>query len=256
MNNDTYIITAAGGNGTAIQLITDLQDRRWYAVEGRGLLRQYKEQGAEQAGFLDVEGRHFHMSGSEFCGNAARAAVLLISLLTKEDTVDFSMSGCPNRVRGKVLEDLGEKCYRVSCTFDRLPMVISEVKVLRKIRATKVDFKSMVHVIIEAPFPEKDHDNQHRQIVKQLELDQRNAVSVMWIERKNEDLVKIQSVVWVRDVDSFFHDSSCGSGSIAAAKITGATQIEQDTGQIISVHIQGEEIALESEMEIVHADIG
>jgi len=251
MGEQDYIITSAGGNGTVIRLITELQDRRWYAVEGRGLLRQYREQGAEQAGFLDAEGRHFHMSGSEFCGNAARAAILLLSNLTQRDEVDFSMSGCPNRVQGKVLEKIGDRHFRVSCTFDRLPMVISEVKVLRHTKATKVDFKSMVHVMIEAPFPEKDFEQQHRQIVQQLELDSCDAVSVLWVERKSEDLVKIDSVVWVRDVDSFFHDSSCGSGSIAAAKVTGARQIEQATGQIITVNVHGDAITLESEMEIV-----
>lgn len=255
MEEANHIITAAGGNGTVIQVVPGLHNRRWYSVEGRELLRQYREKGAEQAGFLNVEESHFNMSGGEFCGNAARSAILLLSLLNNTKEVDLSMSGCPNRIKGKVLEKLDNKRYRVSCTFWGLPMDISETKILRKTPATIVDLKSMIHIIIDAPFPENDFEAQHRQIMEQLDLKRRYAVSVVWIDRHSSDLVDIDSVVWVRDVDSLFHDQSCGSGSIAVAKITGATQIKQATGQIITVQTADEEITLESEMEITFGNV-
>ena len=89
----TTIITAAGGNATAIDILAAPLTRAAYAARGQALVATYAAQGVEQAGFLirTANAAHFEMAGGEFCGNAARAAALLLA--PQGGAVSFSMSG-------------------------------------------------------------------------------------------------------------------------------------------------------------------
>jgi hypothetical protein len=58
-------------------------------------------------------------------------------------------------------------------------------------------------------------------------------------------------VVWVKAIDSFFYEESCGSGTIAVGRVTGASSVVQPTEKIISVGFTERAVVLESEMEVV-----
>lgn len=85
----TAVITAANGNGTAIEVITSPLTRTEYVSRGRILGENTERLGAEQAGFLVLSQSqsHFEMAGGEFCGNASRAAAVLFSKLRGADNV-------------------------------------------------------------------------------------------------------------------------------------------------------------------------
>ena len=74
---------------------------------------------------------------------------------------------------------------------------------------------------------------------------------MVWIERK-DDSVAIHPVVWVRSIDTFFYESSCGSGTIAACAVTSVSDIIQPTGKIIRAEVDGDFVTLESDMEVIH----
>jgi len=97
----TTIITAAGGNATAIDTLAAPLTRAAYAARGQALVAAYAAQGVEQAGFLirTANAAHFEMAGGEFCGNAARAAALLLA--PQGGAVSFSMSGFVGRVQAE-----------------------------------------------------------------------------------------------------------------------------------------------------------
>lgn len=109
-----------------------------------------------------------------------------------------------------------------------------------------------MHVVIEGAFPTNpaDYQQAHRSIVEEFNLGEREAVGVIWYER-DHDTVTIHPVVWVKAVDTFFYEESCGSGTIAVGKVTGITSIVQPTGKRIAAGIAEGVVTLESEMEVV-----
>ena len=92
--------------------------------------------------------------------------------------------------------------------------------------------------------------SKYKRLTKKLHLDQRAAVGVVWVEQRNSTTT-IHPVVWVKSVNSFFYESSCGSGTIAASAITGSSNIIQPTGQTIQAEISQDSISLDSDMEII-----
>jgi len=234
-----YIITAAGGNATFIRVIDKPLSREDYTRIGSAMIRDFQKLSVEQAGFLVLSDNHFEMSGGEFCGNASRAAALLLSLLNRP--LVFSMSGFVGKISASVTGQL------VRCEFIGLKPLIRQAK---NFSVKIVDLGGIVHIVIDSSFPE-DHIKQHRLLTDSLGLRAKAAVGVVWISNDGDKL-RIDPVVWVRDIDSFFYESSCGSGSIAAAAVTGIKQIVQPTGQIIFSSIDDDIVVLESEMEVVY----
>lgn len=248
-----YLITATGGNGTAIQILDQALSRAQYAERGGKLGKDMEEQGAEQAGFLIPADNHFEMAGGEFCGNASRAAAILLSELQKKQNPSFTISGYEGKVEATVEKRNGET-YFVRCIFSgmptkRIPIVLSNGQ-----GANIIDLGGIVHVVIEGPFPADSvaYEAAHQSIMTELGLENRNAVGVVWYERV-DDAVRMYPVVWVKDIDTFFYEKSCGSGTIAVGKVTGLSSIIQPTGGSIEAIISDDAVVLASEMEIISA---
>lgn len=244
-----YVVNAAGGNATSIQVIDQPRERAWYEKEGVQLMERTAEFDPEQSGFLDLGSRHFEMSGGEFCGNAARSAAMLIAMNTDQSEFDFTMSGYEGPVHARV-ELKGAAEADVSCVFDNLDAESRQVRLHSGEEVQVVDLGGIVHVLIEGALP-TDYENTHREVMKELELTERAAVGVNWIERDG-DQVTLHPVVWVRSIDTFFYETACGSGSIAASVVTGQSDIIQPSGQTIEVNIKDEGIRLFSTMEVIH----
>ncbi|MDP3899842.1 MAG: hypothetical protein Q8Q23_02055 [bacterium] len=248
MKSNIFIITAAGGNATAIEITPAELDHVEYSRQGKKLMARTQQYGVEQCGFLIPEANHFEMSGGEFCGNAARAASILFSQLNGSPNVTFSMSGLAGTVTGTVKRKR-DNVYDVTCVFQGMEIIQRKVWIEGK-PAELVDLGGIVHVVLESAFP-ADYEAQHRRIVQKLHLSEKDAVGVCWVERKNRS-VTIHPVVWVRGIDSFFYESSCGSGSIAAGKTQNVSSVIQPTGQSIEVEFSESTITLHSEMEVTH----
>lgn len=254
MKNKFVVITAAGGNGTAIRILDAPMSRAEYAEEGGKLGKKMEEFGAEQAGFLIPSVHHFEMGGGEFCGNAARSAAILFSEISGSPSISFTMSGYSGVVSGKV-KKIGDNKYFVECEFPGLPTDLREISLTGGQTAKVVDLGGIVHVVIDAPFPSEPSAYQaaHREIMNELHLTERSAVGVIWIEHAGEE-VKMHPVVWVRDVNTFFYEQSCGSGSIAVGKVTGISSVVQPTGERIEPEITPDAVILRSEMEVVREE--
>lgn len=249
-----YIVLAAGGNATAIVISETPHDRTWYEEQGRDLMQRTEKFGVEQAGFLDLNALHFEMSGGEFCGNAARSAAMLISKYKGESTFAFTMSGYEGEVSARVVFSEDSKAL-VTCIFPNLPSVVHTVVLPGGGEAKLVDLGGIVHVLTQEQFvnDRSVYESRHREITNALGLAQRSAVGVCWIERLPQGIM-IHPVVWVRGIDSFFYETACGSGSIAASAATGETQIVQPSGESIQVVIDQDGIHLTSAMEISHVE--
>lgn len=246
----TYIIEAAGGNATAIVVLNEAMNREDYSSQGAILMDTTEKFGVEQAGFLVPDDNHFEMSGGEFCGNAARAAALLFSKFNgNARSCVFTMSGYTGPVEGTV-EWADEDNANVTVHFASLPVEVQKLTVNGDVPAELVDLGGIVHVLIEAEMPD-DYEAQHKAITAELGLQERGAVGVCWIVRK-DGRIMLHPVVWVRSIDSFFYETACGSGSIAAAVATGSEKIVQPSGQTILVNRDGSAVTLRSDMEVTH----
>jgi D-alanyl-D-alanine dipeptidase len=191
------------------------------------------------------------MAGGEFCGNASRAAALLATGFRTGET-RLTVSGFDGEVLARV-EKLDEQKFYVSADF--LGM---KYRIMRKkwdsIPISVVDLGGIVQIVIAADLP-KNYEKVQRELTRQFGLENRAAVGVVWCRTNSRtDTVKIKPVVWVKEIDTFFRETSCGSGSIAAALAIGARNITQPTGQNIAVTISSDKITLASEM-LVEAKI-
>jgi diaminopimelate epimerase len=249
MNNPEYLISAAGGNITAIQVIDNPQTTDWYVKQGIELGARYEKLGAEQSGFLVKDENHFQMTGGEFCGNATRAAAILFSQLQNNLDTQYTVSGFDGIVSSCVESRSRYHDYVVESVFPNMQVDTKEV-IANGQEATIVDLGGIVHIVIQGKMP-KNYEKIHRQIVEELNLNQRDAVGVIWYT-KDESSVTIHPVVWVRSIDSFFYETSCGSGSIAVAKVTGSEAIYQVSNEPIYVTITNESVSLKSRMEVMH----
>ena len=186
---------------------------------------------------------HFAMAGGEFCGNAARAAALLLA--PEGGTV--ALSGFSGLLAPTVTA-LGGPDYEVSATFPGLTAPVRALGLRPEGPAALVDLGGIVHIVLIAPFPRaaKVYRAQHRRLCRDLALTDRAAV--IWCERAGENLT-LHPLVWVRALDSFFYESACGSGTIAAAAVLGSGAYRQPSGQAIVAELGAEAITLSSVMQ-------
>lgn len=247
MKNETVkIVLAAGGNPTGIISMKNAEHRNEYASIARKYMEVHPE--VEQFGF--IEGAlHFQMSGGEFCGNAARAAALLLSEEISSKTGWFTMSGFDGVVNYRILES-GE----VECIFMNLKMHSENL-----IGAKVVDLGGIIHIILPTSEVFKNdksyYTKVHREWMKKLNLDDRPAVRVIWQEALSNGSVAIHPVVWVRDIDSFFYETACGSGTLTILEASNESKrdVLQPSGQFIhSEKLNETSYLLRSSMEILN----
>lgn len=249
---DDTLVTAAGGNGTVIRILDAPLAREAYAQQGKEILsKEMEAAGAEQAGFLIPSSNHFEMAGGEFCGNATRAAAVLLSELEGRPEVTFTVSGFDGMVTG-LIDKKSDDRYNARCQFPGMTAKIQPTILADGTKTTIVDLGGITHVIIQGEFPAGDYEQRHRDITTELHLEGCGVVGVVWFQQ-NRNTVTIHPVVWVKDVDTFYYETSCGSGSIATAYVTGLDSIIQPTGQSIEVSIAKELVTLASKMQVIRS---
>lgn len=241
------IILAAGGNATAIFSMPDRKSRLNYASIALSYMR--KNPAIEQVGFLE-RNRHLEMSGGEFCGNASRAAAWIIAKTRGRKSGTLTVSGFPGRVRFRV------RGSWVQCEFPNFPFRVRTVTILGGTRAQLVDLGGIFHIILPAslstPRVRTQYRSLHRGIVQQLKLTKAPAVGVVWQKRDPRGVLRIIPIVWVRSVNTFFVETSCGSATMAALLVDGAQKklIRQPSGGTITAERRGRQtLILASRMQ-------
>jgi len=234
MKTSLKVVLAAGGNPTGIMRFDDSTRRHEYA--GIAKKAMSADSSIEQFGFLEGEDSfHFQMSGGEFCGNAARAVALLISHATDRLHGQFTMSGFDGIVSYQVANN------EVECRFPGLQMIRTKVSVIG-VEADLIDMGGIVHVVLpfnlQFPTEVEKYRHVHANITHSLGLENKPAVGVIWREKTADGSIGIHPVVWVRDINSFFYETACGSGTLATLEVDDSTQanILQPSGE--SIHAE------------------
>lgn len=215
MERIKYLIYRPAGNDTALVYGTN------YTKEMKKKINDSimkKHSNVEQVGFINNTGRkELQMAGGEFCGNATRSAAYNY------------LEGMPGKIQISVnLKDL------ILAGVDKNKNAWCEIPLYRQNNIIKekengifiVELKGITVIVIkevEAQKYLKNKDNL-KQIGKKLIVDynliNNSAVGVMFCEKEAEnEKIKINPIVWVKDIDTLFYETACGSGSVAVCLV-------------------------------------
>lgn len=210
-----YKILNPGGNKTALVRSTNFTDKQKCLIN-RLIMEKYFE--VEQVGFLSNETNRLEMAGGEFCMNATRCAVYEYSKENK-DSIEISVSGTNNILRGRVLNDNKvEIKLDISKNIDELIEVQNDYTIVKidGILIVIFDEEESKEYIRKLKGNEELAKKELKEFMsKSIQTDEK-AIGIMLLE-KISDKIKINPIVWVKDIDTVFYETACGSGSLATA---------------------------------------
>ena len=209
-------------SGNTTILVTDSVPREQYTAVANRLM-QPGCVGAEQVGFIRKTGNGFRMEmmGGEFCGNASRCFAAWKLFLQPGDPPAV-LPGVPEHTRVDVsgaeapldaaVRIVGEKTYEVFLDIP-LPRELRELESAAFGNIAAVVFDGIVHIILPDRRPEAGDEQKALALLKEEGLSD-EAFGLMYLDRSGSIL---RPYVVVRDTGSRVWESSCGSGSCAAA---------------------------------------
>lgn len=183
--------------------------REKYPAISRQILAR-KELKGEQVGFVERtdQGRfRMEMTGGELCGNASRSFAYLLSLLSGQEQQELEVEVSGSEKPLKAVVDRTEGTSQVEMP---LPKEIMVLETGTGENYPMVVFDGICHVIVEGE-PRKGEFVEN--ILKRAEeICPCGAWGVMFL--KGDQMIP---AVYVENTDSLVWESSCGSGSMAAA---------------------------------------
>lgn len=210
-----YKILNPGGNKTALILggkYTKYQKK----IINKMLLDKYLE--VEQVGFLSNRVNRLEMAGGEFCMNATRCAVYEYAKKNR-DKIEISVSGTNKKIIGKVLSDNKvEVKLNIGKNIDDLIEVKNDFIFIKidGILIVVLNEEKSKKYIRKLRENEEIAKNEIKQLmIKEIDVNEK-AIGMMLLESVSNK-VKINPVVWVKDIDTVFYETACGSGSLGIA---------------------------------------
>jgi len=236
-----FIIIRPGGNDTCLfigKTPVPTERKRWNEI----MLRLYPN--VEQVGFIDSNFNRpkFTMAGGEFCGNGTRSAAFLL-LGGQPGELLIETSGVKERLRTGIKEN-GE-------SFAQMPVYSEIEKITREDNAYVVEMEGITHIVtfdtekIAGLNPEAIKV-QAMEVLQAKGFDQKYpAAGVIYVQRNGEGL-KIHPVVYVRDVNTVYYETACGSRTAALGLVLALENsrsirqvpIEQPSGINIKISVE------------------
>lgn len=206
------VVIANPANNITAFVLNDIEKKDYISIAQK--LMNKKEFNIEQVGFVKepiIGGElRLEMMGGEFCGNATRSFGLYLAKckgLLDSGSVNVEITGC-NTTLNVETNVMKEKASVSMPLMQRL----EKISIDADSEFYLVVFEGIIHVIIE----NKDIDNHLIENVKKVLMEKYNpdALGVMFLNIKD---ISMKPVVYVRDTNSLIYESSCGSGTVAAA---------------------------------------
>lgn len=205
----SYTVIRPGGNDTALVngIIDDPKQRKRI---NDALMQRYPN--VEQVGFIDLtpESEQLMMAGGEFCGNATRSTAFL-ALNGTPGEILLQVSGVDQPLRAGVTQN-GE-------AYAQMPVYANPDKIRSVDSDTVVEMEGITQCITyEIQEIIGKNPDQIKAVamakIRALGLDTSPAAGVIYTE-KVENQYRIIPVVYVRDIDTLFLETACGSGTTA-----------------------------------------
>ncbi|MGM9568205.1 MAG: hypothetical protein ACI3W6_08520 [Clostridia bacterium] len=208
----TYCVADPAGNRTV--LVTSPVEKNTYAEISRKLMARID--GCEQVGFLtkpiyggDVR---LEMMGGEFCGNALRCAAYYYvrkNISQKRSLVATEISGCE-----RILEVSADVSKGESQAEMMLPRATETVDQWGGSGAMAFLYDGIVHIVRIGSAQHLPEESLKAWLQSMSIRYNSSAVGLMQVDLRTNCLVP---VVYVRDTNTMVYESSCASGSAAAA---------------------------------------
>lgn len=208
MKNIEWIRINSAGNITAL-VITKVP-RELYMEVATGLF-SLPDQDFEQVGFI-VDDTTLEMAGLEFCGNASRSFALWSAKkkgLQGQHNVTVKVSGADKPI--EVFVNTYTNFTRASMPLPEQIETIPEGWVKGCPKMLRVDLGGITHfVVLDIPYSEALF-----KLIKDFGIQNFDppALGVIFVDTKVNDMLPI---VYVKEVDTIYHEGSCGSGTVAA----------------------------------------
>lgn len=225
------------GNETA--LVEGIPNSREEKKKINDLLMS-KFDSVEQVGFYDLKQKRLEMAGGEFCVNAARAFVYLLDKANIAlDYID--VSGTKRKLRvGRDEEDN---------YFVEVPFITNEVPKRLDSGLEEILLEGISLLIIRNSKSGGENSIKQRSldILKRYGyLEKYPAAGVIFLDKIDDLRYEIKPVIWVRDIQTCFFETACGSGT-AAAGISEALTVDgndlrfdilQPSGKYLRVNVK------------------
>ena len=258
MTSYEYKVFLRGNNTTALvmSLETDASKRKHIQD---AIFKQDKS--IEQVGFVHStpdSAPALIMAGGEFCGNATRCAAWYYSEQKPSDGIELTLhivDSLTNKLtEQKVKAGVDESLNAWTC-IPELPNPLEQT--IKKIddELYWVDMESICHLIvlqkqsainlIGSPVNECEVIGNAKTLLKKHELFDKGACGVMFVENAL-NLLKIHPCVFVNSAGTEVYETSCGSGSIAVALVSGYLSgqnitdlsLLQPSGKVLKTYIE------------------
>lgn len=236
-----YIKFIPGGNDTALVLSKNYSKDEKKEINDE-IMNEDKT--IEQVGFVDKSDEpELQMAGGEFCGNATRSSALYY--------LDGKCGNIKIKVNGKDIIETG--VYQNGEAWCQIPLYIGENQIVEIEEGIyKVRMNGMISIVIKENISKKYLENKDElketalSFINKYKLKDSEAVGVMFLEQ--DEKLKINPVVWVRDIDTLFYETACGSGTTATAMVKAflenknqEVEVVQPSGLIIKANIEIED---------------
>ena len=207
-----FVNIKPGGNDTALFIgIPDSTDQR----KELNSVIQHIYSNIEQVGFVNLDPAHAElmMAGGEFCGNATRSTAWKV-LDGQPGTIEIKVSSVANPLRAGVTAE-GEAFAQMPIYSD--PQNITEDP--DKKGNYTVQMEGITHYLdfnieqLDGLSPE-DIKQKSFEALKTRGLTEGPAAGIIYVKKTAEGY-EITPVVYVRDIDTLFLETACGSGTTA-----------------------------------------
>ncbi|MBR3134939.1 MAG: hypothetical protein IKG56_05715 [Clostridia bacterium] len=225
-NEIKYSIFKPGGNDTALVYGTNFTNKEKKIINDKIMT---KHTNVEQVGFVDFKNNIpiLLMAGGEFCGNATRSAVYAF-LNGKKGKTQIT-------VNNNTLLNAG--VYNNGDVWTEIPLGKGKIDVLKN-GIYKVKMEGMTSVVLKEEISKdylKDRKSLKKHgmnIIKEFNLENNEAVGIMFCEN-NKGTIKINPIVWVKEIDTLFYETACGSGTTAVVMVEAYKHKESKKMKII-----------------------
>ena len=186
--------------------------------------------GAEQVGYVEKSQNskaiaHLQMMGGEFCGNATRSLAFMLvarkypNIIIEKGIAKFylTVSGVKEPLEVEVECDNNENPISAKV---QMPIYNNIDSVCQKDNVKLVSLEGISHIIVDnnmTPFRKESYKDDFIKLRDSLDLKDKEAVGVMWKTIEKDNSISMEPVVWVKDTDSYYYETSCGSGTVALA---------------------------------------
>lgn len=237
-------ILRPGGNDTAlVPLLLESPAQR--KSINNAIMTSYPN--VEQVGFYSLNppdkaiDAQLIMAGGEFCGNATRSTTFL-ALNGQPGEIKIAVSGTPQILKAGIDDSLA--------VWSQMPILKNFSCIQRLNDLAIVALEGITHVISPYPFVNKvKAKTTANQILEKLGLKTTQPAAGVLFLTENPLGIKMDPFVYVRNIETFFYETACASGTTAVglAKSLMENQsfrglpIIQPSDQIIYVSVERNE---------------